>query len=390
MRVQSKTAGGATRALLPLLAGLAPALAHASCAWSYPRDLPLLETHARFWRLDVDLAPGERLELSGRFPYARQMSFNVYRRAGNEALAGIADAAIQPDEGSVNPYRPGAARDADTRSYRVVFATGPAAAGANLVLLPQAPDAHKLRMLYRIYLPDRAHPGGGVPLPMLWRVGADGARVSLTNDCPDPAGVDPAQPLGPTRVPPGDASARSPIEWRGVRPAGSASGDAMISRDNAYAFARTDFRLGEVLVLRGRAPTSPPTFNGQRQLATGQVRYWSLCSYRFPPDRSAACVADEFVPLDTGRHYMVIVAPAARRPADSALRCGAVWLDAMTEGEGALILRHVAPDPAFAESPANIGAGASASAVLGPYEPAGRYMALAEAERAACTAPKRE
>jgi hypothetical protein len=51
-------------------------------------------------------------------------------------------------------------------------------------------------------------------------------------------------------------------------------------------------------------------------------------------------------------------------------------------------LRHVAPDPAFKESPVNIGSGGNASAVLGPYEPTGRYMTRADAEALACAASR--
>lgn len=55
MRLRSKIASQVATALLLLLAGSAPAWAHASCVRSYPRDLPTLETHARFWRPDVAL-----------------------------------------------------------------------------------------------------------------------------------------------------------------------------------------------------------------------------------------------------------------------------------------------------------------------------------------------
>jgi len=370
------------------LMAVAP-LAAQGCFWTYPRNLPIVETNARYWIGEVALSPDERAEIHGQFPHARQMSFNFHRRSDNAVVASMTDLDITPEVGHVNPFRPGARRDATQRRYSVVVVADDGAHPAlNTVSLkpPAGTDALALRILYRMYLPDRDHPGGGSSLPVVWKVAADGSRSSLGGDCPDPAGVSPEQTIGQTRIPPAAGVVKDPIEWMvsGVAD-GKASGDMLVNRDNAYAYALTDFRRGEVLVLRGRAPLSPRTFDGALMMTEGQVRYWSLCTYRHPSDRSAACVGDEQIITDAARNYTVAISTAADRPSNARSECGVTWLDALTEGEGAVLLRHLAPSPSFVNSPVEVAEAGPAGPKLGPYEPVGRYMSRESFEELGCS-----
>lgn len=364
---------------MPLaLALVAATTATAACFWSYPRDLALVETNTRYWRADLVLAPGETLELRGRFPYARQMSIAVHRRADNMMVAAVRDEDIMPDAGATNPYRIGARRNADNRRFTLAFTTR--TGGANVV-----PDSIPLRLLYRIYLPDQAHPGGGVPLPQAQVIDSAGAIRALGAECPDPATVDPAQIIGPTNIPPGPGTADDPITWLGSRaPSDAGVGDLLVNRDNAYAYAVTDFRREGVILLRGRAPVSPRTRAGAPVMKGGQVRYWSLCAYREPSDRSAACVADEDVPIGRDRRLTIVVGPAERRPANARAACGIAWLPAPASATGLLLLRHVAAAPSFQHTPAAVGRGEAAAAALGAYGPKGGYVAVATVEKLGC------
>lgn len=375
--------------LLAAVATSASAQGSDACFWHAPRNLPLPETNARYWRADFRLLPGEKLILMGDFPHARQMSFNLHRASNNAALASVTDVDLVPDPGSTNPYRTGANREARHRSFSLVVdprrPSSPGVLGAQLA----GPAAFDGRLLYRSYLTDQAKPGGGVPLPTVWLVGTDGNRKRLGSNCPDPASVDTQQQIGPTRIPPAPGEVTDPIQWRGsATPAGSSSGDLLVNRDNAYAYALTDFRRGDVLVLRGKAPTHPDTFRGNRRMGYGQVRYWSICTYRHPSDRSAGCVADEAIPLDRDRQYTVVISPADKRPVNARPECGVAWLDAMTVGEGALLLRHVVPDRHFRNTPLNITADQLAGDVLGPFEPKGSYVRRAEFEKQGCSASR--
>lgn len=360
----------------------------AACFWQVPTDLPLPETHVVYLRADVDLAPGEELRLDGAFPHARQLGLNVHARASNATLASVPDTVLPALPGHTNPFLPGAQRDRRARGWQLVIAPG-APAGLvrgrlGLGLPEDAPFAG--RLLLRIYLPDSAHPGGGVAMPRASRRTADGRWEPVGGDCPSMAGLPQPQAPGPTRLPavPGDVT--DPLDWRGSAiPAGIALADLLVNRDNAYAYAMTDFARGEVLLLEGRAPRFPATRGGARRMGRGDVRYWSLCAYVHPSNRTAACLADEDVPLAADRGFRIVVAPAGRRPANARPACGIAFLPAPGAGEGALILRHVAPDPRFPHTPLRVDAGADASPVLGPYEPVGHYRSVAEIEAMGCS-----
>lgn len=354
------------------------------CFWQFPRDLPLAETNVGYWRGEFRLMPGEHIELAGTFPHARQMGFNIHRASDNAVLAGMPDAAIEPLKGASNPFRAGANRSVRKRAYSIVI--GNEGHGLNRLKIGEIPGTgFSGRILYRIYLADRAKPGGGVPLPRLVLVQRDGSRTPLGGTCPDPARVDTAQPVGPTRIPPAPGNFTDPLDWRtsGI-PKNVASGDVMVNRDNAYAYAMTDFRKGEVLVLRGKAPSHPKTLHGNRRMGQGEVRYWSICTYRHPSDRTAHCIADEKIPVDRRGWYTLAVSPAMRRPANARPECGVAWLNAATETEGLALLRHVAPDPAFQFSPSGGEAGASAAPVMGDYLPVGSYMSRTAFEAKRC------
>lgn len=369
-------------ALAALALAAAPAETSA-CVWNYPRDLPLVETHARFWRADVTLAPGERLLIAGQFPRARQMSFNVYRRADNAMVAAVGDTALASTGGGANPFRPGAHRDGRARDFRVTV--GRAEDRPDVALPGVAPDApFEARLLYRIYLPDAAAPGGGGALPAVSAIAHDGSTRRIGGRCPDPATVDPRQPVGPTRVPRGPGDVADPLDWRVSNIAsGQGTGDVLVNRENSYAYAPIDSGRGDLLVLRGRAPTHPITRGGARRMGSGNVRYWSICAYPEPPDRTAACIADEDIPLGRDREYVIVAGPADKRPTNARAACGIAWLPLPAAGQGFLLLRHVAPDATFAFTPARATTNYAAP-TLGPFTPRGTYRSIIEVETIGC------
>jgi len=364
-----------------------PALADGAagaCFWAIPRNLALPETETHYWRAEIRLERGERLQMTGVFPHARQMSFSLHRASDNAGLGAVRDVELQPIGGGANPYRPGGRRDIRRRGFELMVdpwaATAPGVLGGGLGAEP----ALAARLLYRIYLPDRDAPGGGVAVPEVWKVRADGTRVDLGRDCPDPQTVDMRQTIWPTRLPPGPGEVTDPLQWRGSATPPGSTGDLLVNRDNAYAYALTRIVPGAVLVLQGRAPTHPRTQRGARRMGTGQVRYWSICAYRHPSDRSAACLADEAIPLDRSGRYTIAVGTAVSRPANARPGCGIAWLEAPASGDGALLLRHVAPDAGFRHTPVEVPPDRLAGEILGPYEPRGRTMTTTEFEARGC------
>lgn len=361
----------------------------AACFWQVPDDLPLPETKTVYLRGDFELHPGERLRLDGAFPHARQFGINVHALPSNAALASVADTALPAQAGHGNPFLPGARRDRRDRRWVLEIApAGPAGLRAGILGLGMGHEApFKGRLLMRIYLPDAAYPGGGVAMPSVRKLSARGQWERLGGDCPSTSDLPRPQRPGPTRLPEAPGDVTDPIDWRGsATPAGTSQADLLINRDNAYAYAMIDLRRGDVLMLEGRAPRSPRTRDGARTAETGDVRYWSICAYIHPSNRTAACLADEDVPIDRRGMYRIVVAPAERRPGNATASCGMAFLSAPGAGEGLLLLRHVAPAPDFPHTPLHVPAGEDASAVLGAFEPVGRYRSTREVEGLGCPA----
>lgn len=361
----------------------------AACFWHAPDNLPLPETKTVYLRGDFELHPGERLRLDGAFPHARQFGVNVHARPSNATLASVMDTELAAQPGHGNPFRPGARRDGRDRRWALEIAPAePVGLREGILGLGMSPEApFQGRLLLRIYLPDAAYPGGGVAMPTVRKRSARGEWEQLGGECPSTSDLPRRQLPGPTRLPeaPGDVS--DPIDWRGsATPAGTTQADLLVNRDNAYAYAMIDLSRGDVLLLEGRAPRSPRTRDGARTMGRGDVRYWSICAYVHPSNRTAACLADEDVPIDRRGMYRIVVAPAERRPKNAQASCGMAFLPAPGPSEGLLILRHLAPAPDFRHTPLHVPEGKDASAALGAFEPVGRYRSIRDVEDLGCPA----
>lgn len=361
--------------------------AASSCFWHVPIDLPLPETNVVYLRGDFQLKHGQRLAMEGEFPHARHMGINIHALPTNAALASVIDQDMEPIPGHANPFRSGVDRDAEDRSWRLeVDPMAPKGHGHGIIGLGQnAAGEFAGRVLLRIYLPDAQHPGGGIAMPRVSRIDALGTEEPLGQKCPETANLPRPQEPGPTGLPaaPGDFS--NPLDWRGsATPAGADFADLFVNRDNSYAYSMIDFALGETLLLKGKAPKTSATREGAQYVADGDVRYWSICAYRFPSDRTANCLADEDIPLDPAGNYTIVVAPTESRPTNARFECGIAFLPAANSAQGGLLLRHVVPDPDFRHTPLNVPSGADASDVLGPYEPGGRYLSRVEVEAKGC------
>ena len=91
------------------------------------------------------------------------------------------------------------------------------------------------------------------------------------------------------------------------------------NRDIAYVFAPTSRGFGELLVLRGRAPTFADTRPGPAVMPSGQqLRYWSFCQYEPATQRVIDCRSDDRVTVGADGRYTIVVSTAANRPAERA------------------------------------------------------------------------
>src|SRR3954468_14219684 len=178
---------------------------------AYPDD------SAQYYSGTYQLLPGTRIRIHGRFPHARYMSFNVYD-AAQRPLDGLADVAIRPDAGSVNPFERGADRSVEKRDYTVFIDTGakPAQRATNTIYTGTgqngAPNTSGT-FIYRIYIPDKGRDdSGGVGLPTVTVESSSGAGGGAPSPCstvdkPKPSGVNEAiaQQALPDRPATGDS-----------------------------------------------------------------------------------------------------------------------------------------------------------------------------------------
>jgi hypothetical protein len=402
----------------------------ANCFWTGPRGRDFHggahaannypDADATYWFARIALPAGSHLEITGQFPHARYMSLSSY--ASKEPSASVHDADIAPDPGSTNPFLPGARRDAPNRSYTmsVVAAAPPPDPAPNTYY---AGEVSTTSLVYRVYTNDRGTDvAGGVPLPAVTLVGADGSRASGDAACaavntPDhdlqttppstleawedlihTPGLDPA--VAPARRRPfferffngtynfvGDFR---PETRAGVTP--TDGGGAFSNADTRYVYAAINRRFGPVLVVRGKLPTFPATYAGERTMGTGQLRYWSICTNDTPvTGRAVDCASDYQLPLRRDRRYTIVVSRPTDRPRNATERCGVKWLDwgaqtAVPEqpGYGLIIIRNMLAAPGFGRAAQAVTQLGTERQVMGPYYPTPTYTTKARFQALGC------
>ncbi len=114
-----------------------------------------------------------------------------------------------------------------------------------------------------------------------------------------------------------------------------------------------------MLTVRGRLPTVPRTYDGQRRMAASQLRFWSLCTGESRVTvRTPDCVADRELPVDAARRFTVVVSQRRGPPRQRhrALRgvAGSIGATAATARATpttrVLILRNMLPAAGFAQA----------------------------------------
>jgi hypothetical protein len=398
------------------------------CFWGRRTDPDVVNVFypdegAIYWSGRPVALPGTELVFHGEYPHSRYFSFNVY----NEQLQpvdALTDVEIVPDDAQApNPFAAGAPRDDSRRSYTVHVKPGPrpAAPELNTLYLSIAglPSPASF-MLYRIYVSDDGRDvTGDVGLPRVELRLPDGSRIDQTASCTraqetaalgEELGGLPVQQTFADQALPGIVPlfATDPVSWekffnlqhsqaalvtRGtpLRPLvddllAKSGGGFLSNRDNDYAVGLGDRAHGPVLVLHGRAPTTPRTRDGRTTMEGGQLRYWSLCTNDRPTTRFIDCLLDEDALLDHDGFYTVVVSAPADRPANANEGCGVRWLAWGINPETMVILRHMLPDPGFASALQRVAKPADLTAVLGDYLPTGMHMTQAEFEALGCPA----
>jgi hypothetical protein len=438
-RVGALAAGAAVLALAPATGTAAVPTGHnpnglpaASCFWTGPftADNPATNyafpgTEINYWGAKFATPPGARLILRGRYAHARFQSLNAYVDDGVSTNS-LADVDTKPDKGSTNPYQEGNRRDLpkSKRRYTVEVRGEPVPANPARNTLYAQPDADGdayQDILYRVYVPDEGRDragDGGLPKPELHlpdgTVLTGGALCEAINSNHDyrpqflPQSIYDGLVNWPGKDP-ATNPAQNPLVFEKYfnlnytlaaykTPAEQEATDATPmgtqynNNDARYMTGSFAFAFGEVLVLRGKMPTFPNTYDGAKRMTGGQLREWDMCVIEsLVTTRTWRCLFDAQVPLDDERRYTIVVARAEDRPDNAKGKCGVGWLPADPAGDGAgrpdvgaLLTRNVLPDEGFGKSSFAVEAPGTAAQVMGAYYPRGTYESRADFEARGC------
>ncbi len=236
------------------------------------------------YTFDTSRHPNAALRISGDFPYARYMSFNVYATRSGTSLGALTDYQIWPQAGSVNPFVAGSDAQARNRRYvvSVVPANGDGQQAATAAPVPEnllpynaddlqvSPFPEKLlTVIIRYYLPT-AQSGGMTP-PTVEAYDASNGTPFDPQPQPYPTFLGLNEPIFRQRL----SGIFDTVSGDKLRFYHAAGGGQFNNADNLYLIAAVENVDGRdnLVMLRLKPPTFPSTTEEFDQTT---VRYWSV------------------------------------------------------------------------------------------------------------------
>lgn len=352
---------------------------------------------------------------------------------------------IVPDPGSSNPFVVGANRLAEQREFTVSIVAADAPANATdrrPNVLYAGARGGVMQLITRIYLSDQGSDGAGFGpwkssydgkgLPHYEGALADGTKLSaveVERQFIRPFTVNTAQPFtadqwyaliadkknDPT-LDPMTAPARPDGRWvkywnikhsiigsfltpeaqAKIPYAGPIDGGGDPATN--YLFVQLSRKFGPVYVVRGKMPKFPNTYAGSGEagleiMPEAQTQYWSVVSCEAAPSGHVVDgLTDMQVPLNESGQYTIVYSRKEDRPTNATAENGVAWIEWSPRGEGVddprnrsdfgmLMMRIMAPDPDWENSPTRITAPGMEEAIMGPYYPRGEYMTKEQFEK---------
>ncbi|MCA1300573.1 DUF1254 domain-containing protein [Stappia indica] len=344
---------------------------------------------------------------------------------------------IAPDPGSTNPFVVGNNRLLEPRDYTVSIVARDAPAKPEdraPNTLYAGSHGGDLQLVTRIYLSDAGSDGAGwapsasavrrrgLPEPEVTL--ADGTHLSgeaLVAAIARPFSANTAQPFtagqwtalvnakdNDPALDPATAPARKTPKWEKywnirysiigsfktpdeqakIPFAGPVDGGGDPSTN--YLFVQLSRKFGPVFVTRGKLPAFPDTYAGASGLGLevmppAQAQYVSIVSCEAAPSGQIVDgLADMQIPVNENGNYTIVYSRAEDRPGNATAENGVAWIEWSPRGEGLdspenrkdfgmLMMRIMAPNPDWQESPANITRPGEEARVMGAYFPEGEY-----------------
>lgn len=419
-----------------------------SCFWVGPYSKDNVETNlaypddgARYWHAGYNIPAGATLKLNGQFPHARYMSLNSY--LGGELgvdtyyaapAHSIADAAMVPNAGSINPFVDGATRNSEHRDYQVTLAAGntPEIVPAN-TLYGNAQGDDKTVIIYRIYVADTDQGiQGGVALPEAELTLENGEVLSGDAAC-DALNVDTdivATPFIPDATYAGLRGYGNPAinnliedgnkqtaRWKAAYNAKEANQCNFLGNcspspvrlmayyanlDNQYLAAYIDREIKPIVVIRGKIPNVPATLSGAATFddSQSQLRYWSICQNEYFSQKVTECLYDEQIHIQPDGKFLIVTSLLEDKPSNATSECGNGFIEWSKDGDGfgiregrenhsgdgMLLVRNMLPSAGFNQAVQNTSTPGDEASIMGEFLPTAEYFTKAEFEALGCDA----
>lgn len=397
------------------------------------------DTGASYWTSMITIPTGAKLELTGKYAHARYASINSYDMDTGAPTDALADFQIVPDPGSENPFLPGANRTGNNnRDFTITILNElpPADSAERLpnTLYAKSGEEGKITIAWRIYVADESCGiTGGVGLPEPRVILADGTILDTETSydslsivqTPIPVktmplatylalreGVvlqqygwtDPIPETFPSLDPPvfkKSYNVKDNTECNFVKKFLGVCDQTpeyemgqYANLDNQYMTVSINRGHGKVVVIRGKAPITPATYqNAPLMQETVDMRYWSLATNEsIATTKVTDSAYDEQAPLDSNGYYTIVVSRLEDRPQNSKESNGVKWLAWPENGDGVLdpqynhpddgvlIFRNMLPSSDFEQAIQNVLVYGDEPDVLGPYMPVCQYMSIDEFE----------
>ena len=349
-----------------------------NCGWPLllspegPANFQGPDDAARYWIMPFDTTRYRAVTMHGTYPHLRYFAISAYEVVGTksgytfEVGDPLNDAEISPAQGT-NPFvRPGGSNG----TYIVEIAHGdvPSATRAGAVPEGVSPNtitvtADLVWIVLRAYVPDAdaSLTGqslmGGVPLPTITLTDYDGVSKKLETCSPINKWSD-LLALGRHLFPPEiDLTVdegKPPTNRLWFAAPRKVPGNMWPNPDGKYLMMLPgrEYQAGRVMVMRGKAPGFPDTFNGSavwepaRGFRSVDVRYWAMCNMNLTsPPSVVACATDLTTGLQNGE-YTIVMSDDRQRP--DWLRPDVNWLPyGDVQYQKFVVLRNILPSPDF-------------------------------------------
>jgi hypothetical protein len=307
----------------------------------------------RFWHGEgappgfIPVPEGGRVVFRGEYPHARYFAFHPSDFDTNN-LPTLLDVDLDPDEGSVNPYRETVPAGMGRRfTAQLVFTGEPGEPERNTTYVGVKKNGGRNPAVFCIYRTTGSDFGamppniGGVQVPSISVYDADDNQTLHYEEMePHPEGSEP--PYETTRFAPLPIPDHRGLCWPEKYSTKSNWGlpyDILASADILYLVTPYTRRLGPVHVTRGRKLTSPDTPREPVYTPGRDIRGFTVTTYNFWAGICEDAVIDRDIPTDENGYYTIVVSSKEDRPANATVAHGVTWLDWGTYLDGQLTFR---------------------------------------------------